>query len=94
MDWDYYGGLIPEVLIERSERPQEVVVAAFVIGYPVPYGYWSGIAVGGYRLGKGHMVINTLRVLENLGRHPVAGRLLLNVIEHERHRIDSAHGPT
>jgi hypothetical protein len=39
------------------------------------------VLVGAYRLGAGRFVLNILRVLENLDRHPAADRLLLNVID-------------
>jgi hypothetical protein len=31
-------------------------------------------------LGEGHFVLNTLRILENLGANPAADRLLLNMV--------------
>jgi hypothetical protein len=32
--------------------------------------------------GNGRFILNTLRVRENLGKHPVADRLLLNLIRY------------
>jgi hypothetical protein len=34
------------------------------------------------------MVLNTLRVLENLDRHPAADRLLLNLVRYARQGTD------
>jgi len=35
-----------------------------------------------YRLGAGRFVLNTLRIRENLGRDPVAERLLRNMLRY------------
>ncbi len=80
MDWDYYGPIIPHAVFEGVDLPDEVVAAAFAVGYTCPSGYSSGILVGVYRLGKGMLIINTLNILENIRSHPAADRLLLNMI--------------
>ena len=36
----------------------------------------------GYRFGEGMFVINTLGILENVGRHPAADRLMLNLVRY------------
>ena len=35
-----------------------------------------------YRLGEGRVILNTLRIRENLGSHPAAERLLLNILRY------------
>jgi hypothetical protein len=80
LDWTYYRDVIPERLFQDQPVPDEVAAAAFALGYTCPGGYTSGIVTGSYRLGAGRFLINTLRLLENLGSHPVADRLLLNMI--------------
>jgi hypothetical protein len=82
MDWDYYGPIIPQQIFDGQDTPDDVAAAAFAVGYCVPGGYASGILVGAYRFGTGHFIINTLRVLEHLGQHPAADRLLLNMIDY------------
>lgn len=82
MDWDYYGDVIPRTMFSGQETPDDVAAAAFAVGYPCPGGYTSGILIGAYRLGAGSFIINNCRVLENLGMHPAADRLLLNMIRH------------
>jgi hypothetical protein len=44
--------------------------------------YGSGLHVAVYDLGTGQFVLNNLRVRENLGRDPVAERLLRNMLNH------------
>jgi hypothetical protein len=82
MDWEYYGPVIPQHLFDGQPTPDDVAAAAFAVGYSTLGGYASGVLVGAYRLGAGRFVINTLRVLENLDRHPAADRLLLNLIDY------------
>jgi len=44
--------------------------------------YDSGLMLAVYRLGAGRFVVNTLRIRENLGTHPVAERLLRNLLRY------------
>ncbi|MBC7328258.1 hypothetical protein H5T87_09145 [bacterium] len=81
MDWDYYGPLIPALIFEELEDPEEVIAAAFAISYPLPGGYTSGLLLASYRYGKGRFIINSLPILENISIHPAADRLLLNLIQ-------------
>lgn len=78
IDWDYYGPVIPPAFFTDQATPDDVAAAAFAVGYSYPGGYASGLLLATYRLGQGHLRLNTLRILENLGIHPAAGRLLLN----------------
>lgn len=85
LDWDYYQQVIPHYLFEGQDVPEEVVAAAFAVGYagvPVRYtdGYTSGMLASVHKLGSGRFMLNTFRILENLDTSPVADRLLLNAI--------------
>ena len=80
MDWDYYGPVIPHEIFEGQTTPDEVVAAAFAVGYSCPGGYASGVLLGAYRFGAGRFFLNTLHVLEHIDMHPAADRLLLNLI--------------
>ena len=80
MDWDYYGPIIPRHLFADQDTPDEVMAAAFAVGYSCPGGYASGVLAGMLRRGAGRLVLNTLRILDNIGQHPAADRLLLNAI--------------
>ncbi len=82
LDWDYYGPVVTHGLFDGQRTPDDVVVAAFALGYPCPGGYTSGVMMGGYRFGEGMFVINTLGILENVGRHPAADRLMLNLVRY------------
>jgi len=79
MDWDFYGQVIPHVIFEGQDTPDETVAAAFAVCcWPTPY--VCGTLLGAYKLGAGQMVLNTIRILEQLDQHPAADRLLLNIV--------------
>jgi len=80
LDWYYYGPVTPHYLFDGQETPDEVVAAAFAIGYSTPGGYASGVLLGAYRFGEGRFLLNTFPVLENLEAQPAADRMLLNMI--------------
>lgn|GEM_PF-1437145 len=85
LDYDYYGPLIPHEVFEGQELPDDVAAAFFATGYtphPARTGYVAGLIAAVYGLGAGRFAINSLRILENLDRHPAADRLLLNMIDY------------
>lgn len=82
LNWYYYGPVWPHYLFDGQETPNEVVAAAFAVGYPTPGGYASGILLGWYRFGGGRFILNTFPLLENFDTHPAAGRLLINLINY------------
>lgn len=58
-----------------------MIAAAFAVAYHCPGRYAAGVLLACYSLGAGAFVLNTLPILENLGRHPATDRLLLNLIQ-------------
>ena len=87
MDWDYYGPLIPKYIFDGQDTPDEVVAAAFAMGYNAgnteyEIGYASGVLFAGYRFGKGRFFINSFPILENLSIHPAADRMLMNILQY------------
>ena len=44
--------------------------------------YSAGLMVAVYNLGSGRFVLNTLHIRDNLRQHPVAGRLLVNLLRY------------
>lgn len=81
MDWDIYGPLLAKEMFEGLPDSDDVAAAAFAVGYSRPGGYASGIVAGSYPLGEGRFLINTFQILERLGQHPAADRMLLNLVE-------------
>lgn len=85
LDWYYYGQVIPHFVFDGQDTPDEVVAAAFAVGYGVPDiapSYASGILLGVYRFGEGRFIVNTFPILDQLDRQPAADRLLLNLIKY------------
>jgi hypothetical protein len=82
LDSYYYGQVIPHYLFDGQDTPDDVAAAAFATGYSVRGGYASGVPLGSYRFGGGTFILNSFPVLEHIGAHPAADRLLLNAIQH------------
>jgi len=79
LDWDIYGQTIPDHVI-RTDRRGEIAAASFAVGAPVPNGYMSGILAASYDEGAGRILVSTFRILDHVGVHPAADRLLLNLV--------------
>ena len=52
-----------------------------------------GCAAAVSRIGNGAVVLNTLRIRENLDGHPAAGRILLNIVRHARTLPETGKAP-
>jgi len=48
--------------------------------YRGPSPAWYGMDMGVVKHGKGRYVLSALRIVENLGKDPVADKILLNLI--------------
>jgi hypothetical protein len=85
LDWDYYGPVIPSHVFQGQDMADDVAALFVATGYAsmkeaVPTGYASGLVTAAYQFGGGRFLINSLRILEHIGSHPAADRLLLNMI--------------
>jgi len=78
MDYTYYREIIPDDVWMGEAPPAEAVAGAIKASQD----YTSGLMVAVYTLGKGRFVLSTLRIRENLGRHPAADRLLRNMLRY------------
>ncbi|HOW70521.1 MAG TPA: glycoside hydrolase family 2 TIM barrel-domain containing protein [Phycisphaerae bacterium] len=78
MDYTFYREVIPDIAFVGLDPPREAVAG----GTNTSQGYSAGLFVAVYPLGKGLIVINTLNVRGNLGRDPVAERLLGNMLRY------------
>jgi hypothetical protein len=91
LDPVFYRDLVPRMVLSGQDTPGELAAGWVAVGYgdqpdDPPGGYYSGIHIAVYELGTGRFVINSLRILENLG-HPAADRLLLNLIRYAREHV-------
>lgn len=78
MPYDYYGPLIPDLVWTSATPPAEVLAGA----NKTSQGYDSGILLAVQKQGTGRVIVNTLRIRENLGAHPAAERLLRNLVRY------------
>jgi len=76
MDYAFYREIIPDKVWSGQGPPSEAVAGAI----NAAQGYSSGLLVAVYELGAGRFILNTLRIRENLGKHPAAERLLRNML--------------
>ncbi len=82
LDWHYYDQVVGHDLFDCGKPPDEVIAAAFAVGYCVGGGYSSGMVIGSQRLDKGRLVFCSMPVLDHIDSHPAADRLLLNLVQH------------
>ena len=71
-------GAAPNVAWSGQDVPAEVVAGTI----NTSCGYNSGLTIAVYSLGGGRFTINTFRIRKNLGRDPVAERLLRNMLNY------------
>jgi hypothetical protein len=76
MDYAVYRDVIPDLVFAGLDTPDEAVAGAIKASQD----YASGLMLSVHRLGAGRLVLNTLLIRENLGRHPAADRLLVNLV--------------
>ncbi len=83
MDWEYYGPVISRMVLEKPDGAANIVAAAFALGdYCSATGYASGVMIAEYAFGSGRFLLNTFNILENVGNHPSADRLILNLLQY------------
>ena len=80
MDLHFYRDIIPYRSFLELDETAEVIVPCFALGRPGGQGYWSAANLVIYRFGAGKIIISTLRLLENLGRHPAADQIVINLL--------------
>ncbi len=78
MDYDYYRELIPDAVFAGQEPPADAVAGAIKASQD----YTSGLMMAVYRVGSGRFILNTLHIRDQLHQHPVASRLLVNLLRY------------
>lgn len=82
VDAELLGPVYPHWLFEDIGAPDLTLAATYGLGLPRRGGYVEGVDLGEYALGRGRMVLNTFRLLENAGTHPLADALMLGLVGH------------
>ena len=78
MDYTFYREIIPDLVLSGQDPPAEAVAGAIKASQD----YSSGLMLAVYEFGTGRIILNTLLIRENLGTHPAADRLLLNLLRY------------
>jgi len=78
MDYTLYREIIPDLVFTGLGPPAEAVAGAIKASQD----YASGLMLSVHTLGAGRLILNTLLIRENLDRHPVAERLLRNLLRY------------
>jgi hypothetical protein len=78
LDYAFYRELIPDLAFVGQDPPHSAIAGA----NNVSFDYSSGLNVAEYRLGAGRFLLNTLLLRENLGRDPLAERIVRNLLCH------------
>ena len=92
LGWDDYGQVCGHAIFDCRRAPDDAAAAAFALGYCCPGGYDSGVVVAALTRGKGRVILNSTDLLDWVGRHPAADRLLLNLIGWGRLGTEGAAG--
>jgi hypothetical protein len=87
LDDSFYRRLIPVKAWHGSEGLEQAIAGANRCGMHPSTGYVSGLFLSSHRLKAGRMFLNTFHILENLGTHPAADRLLLNLIAYASKKL-------
>jgi len=80
MDYTFYREIIGPAAFTGQDIPTEVAAGAIRAVHGSEYA--SGCLTAVYRTGAGMYILNTLRIREMLGSHPVAERLLRNMLNY------------
>jgi hypothetical protein len=78
MDYAFYREIIPAAVWSGQDPPEQAVCGA----NNASLDYSSGLMLSVHAFGDGRFILNTLRIRENLGKHPVTDRLLFNLIQY------------
>ncbi len=90
MDLYFYRDLIARRSIVNFSADTENVVPTFAVGKPGGQGYWAGSNLLIYNVGRGEVIVSTLRILENLEKNPAADRVLLNMVSFAASRLNAS----
>lgn len=85
MDWEYTLQLSCSAFFREEEgcHAEHVAAVSFCTGWPDKDGYIGGMNLARYAVGRGALILNAYRLLENLHINPAADRLLLNILNTE-----------
>lgn len=78
MDCAFYREITPTTVWSGQDPPEHAACGA----NNASLDYASGLLLSVYKFGNGRFVFKTFRIRENVGKHPLADRLPVNVIDY------------
>lgn len=79
LDMDIFRRVYPDHYLTDAEKPDKTYSASFGSGLFAKDSCISALTMGEFAFGKGRVVVNTFKLLENAGTDPVADRILYNL---------------
>ncbi|MHB8865588.1 MAG: glycoside hydrolase family 2 protein [Pirellulaceae bacterium] len=89
MDYAFYREIIPDAAFVGLDPPLQAIAGV----NNVSFDYASGLTVAEHQLGAGRFLLNTLLLRENLGRDPLAERLLRNILRYAARELNEPVTP-
>ena len=81
LDMELWGDICPEKLFLDMKQPDLVLAAGIGLRVEIENDCATSQAMCVYNKDNGRIIINGLRIEENLGKHPFADQLLLNIVK-------------
>ena len=80
LDMDLFRRVYPDHYLIDTERPEKTYSASFGSGLFAKDSCISALTMGEFKFGKGSIVVNTFKLLENIDTDPIADRILYNLL--------------
>jgi hypothetical protein len=87
LDYTFYRDIISSTVFRGLEPPVEAICGAIQTSGGTD-DYQSDLLVAAYNFGAGRMILNSLKILQNLGTIPTAERLLRNLLNYAARGIE------
>lgn len=80
LDMDLFRAVYPDHYFAQTGSPQKTYCASFGSGLFIKESCLSALNMGEFKLRKGSVIVNTFKIIDNVGKSPVADRLFYNLI--------------
>ena len=80
LDTDLFKRVYPDHYMIGTAQPQKTICAAYGSGLFVQEGCLGALTLGEFAFGSGSVLVNTFKLLGNVGSDPVADRILYNLV--------------
>ena len=89
LSYTYYRGMLPDLAYAGIDKP----AGAVIVSMNTSFDYWSGVLLSTHELGAGEFILSTMPIREELGKNPVAERLLRNILRYGAEKIRGSAAP-